>query len=126
MDATASSNPKEHAMQNNVNYIELHTPDLDKARAFYGEMFGWSFKTAPGPMRYDELDTHGGIKGGAMPEQTPFWLQYIDVPDLDGAAAKAQRLGAKLLKGRTEVPGHGVFAVLTDPTGATFALWQNV
>ncbi len=110
----------------NVNYVELHTTNLEQARGFYGELFGWKFKTIPGATpRYDEIqaDQRGGLMEEA--QGSGFWLQYIDVADVAVAAKKAEKLGGKVLRAKTEVPGQGWFAVVADPAGATFALWQK-
>ena len=111
---------------NQVNYIELHTKNADQARGFYGELFGWKFKTESERPRYDSIDA--AQKGGIMEEAegNGFWLQYVDVADVDASKKKAVKLGAKLLRDLTEVPGHGRFVVLADPMGAAFALWQNL
>jgi predicted enzyme related to lactoylglutathione lyase len=109
-----------------VSYIELHTTDVEKARAFYGELFGWKFSPTPMKPRYDMIET-GAQPGGIMEEQSGsgYWLQYIDVADLDASAKKAERLGGKILKGATVVEGAGRFAIVADPAGAPFALWQS-
>jgi predicted enzyme related to lactoylglutathione lyase len=108
-----------------VSYIELHTPDVDKARGFYGELFGWTFEATPMKPRYDMIET-GAQKGGIMEAQagSGYWLQYIDVVDLDASLKKAAKLGGKVVKGATDVPEAGRFAIVADPAGATFALWQ--
>ena len=112
-------------MSAKVSYVELHTQDVDRARAFYGELFGWQFKTVPYQTRYDQID--GPQPGGIMEEKrgSGYWLQYIDVDDVAASTQKAERLGAKLITPKTEVPGMGWFSVMTDPAGASFALWQK-
>jgi predicted enzyme related to lactoylglutathione lyase len=110
-----------------VSYIELHTTNVEKARGFYGELFGWKFSETPLKPRYDMIETGGAQGGGIMEEQagSGFWLQYIDVADVHASAKKAAKLGGRLVKDVTEVPGQGHFAVVADPSGATFALWQS-
>jgi uncharacterized protein len=113
---------------NNVGYVELHTRNVDQARGFYGELFGWKFESVPGlKPRYDALDEAGPQKGGIMEEQagSGYWLQYVSVADVAASAQKAVKLGGKVLTQKTEVKGHGFFAVVADPAGATFALWQD-
>jgi predicted enzyme related to lactoylglutathione lyase len=111
----------------NVAYVELHTKNVDQARGFYGELFGWAFKTVsmPGP-RYDTIE--GPQPGGIMEETagSGFWLQYVSVEDVTASAKKAEKLGGKVLTPKTEVPGMGWFAVVADPAGASFALWQKL
>jgi predicted enzyme related to lactoylglutathione lyase len=109
-----------------VSYIELHTTDVEKARGFYGELFGWKFSATPLKPRYDMIETGAAHGGGILEEKegSGYWLQYITVDDLDASAKKAERLGGKLLKGATVVQDAGRFAIVADPTGAPFALWE--
>jgi predicted enzyme related to lactoylglutathione lyase len=112
---------------NSFGYFELHTPDLARAKAFYGEMFGWKFDEVPG-MPYSMIDFGKGEQGGAQPDKElpPQWVNYHTVENLDESTARAQKLGAKLNVPRTEVKGHGFFTVITDPTGVRIALWEEL
>jgi len=117
-------------MGNPFVHIELNTADPDKAKKFYSELFDWKLTDMPMPDggNYTVIDVGEGTGGGmfknSMPGVPPFWLAYVQVPDVDAATKKAERLGAKVHRGKTEVPNMGWFSVLADPTGATFALWQ--
>ncbi|MGE5617198.1 MAG: hypothetical protein ACM3X5_09800, partial [Bacillota bacterium] len=53
------------------------------------------------------------------------WVSYVAVESLDASVAKAQKLGAKVTKPRAPVPGMGWFAMLVDPQGNNFAMWQT-
>jgi predicted enzyme related to lactoylglutathione lyase len=55
----------------------------------------------------------------------PQWLSYVAVESADAAAQSAAALGARTLKPPTDIPGIGRFAVLQDPTGAVFAVFQR-
>jgi predicted enzyme related to lactoylglutathione lyase len=57
------------------------------------------------------------------PSQQP--VNYISVESVDDAVAKAERLGAKVMMGKTPVPGMGWFAQLTDPEGNIIAVWET-
>jgi predicted enzyme related to lactoylglutathione lyase len=112
-----------------VSYLELHTSDPAKAKAFYGQLFSWKFEELKIPgMYYESIRTGGELGGGLMktdhPKAPPMWLSYLTVDDLDATVSKVRSLGGSVIKERTEVPGEGWFAVVADPTGATFALWQ--
>lgn len=108
-----------------VSYIELHTKNVDQAKGFYGELFGWKFQSLPMTPRYEAME--GAQSGGILEESagSGYWLQYIDVEDVTASAKKAEKLGGKVLKPKTEVPDMGWFAVVQDPAGASFALWQK-
>ncbi len=94
-------------MANPFVHVELHTNDLAKAKAFYSRLFGWKLQDTPMP-------------GGAPPH----WLAYVGVDDVSTSTRNARELGAKVVMDKTEVGDFGWMSVITDPTGATFALWQ--
>lgn len=114
-------------MANPFVHIELHTGDLAKAKAFYSGLFGWNLQDLPMPGgSYTMINVGEGTGGGMMgdPGTPPHWLAYIGVEDADVATAKAKSLGATVVQGVMEVGDYGWMSVLTDPTGAAFALWQ--
>lgn len=108
---------------------ELQTGDLDRARSFYAQVFGWGWAGQDG---YAEAQVAGRTVAGAMPrpadlppEVPDHWLVYFGSADLDGDVARAQALGATLLVEPRDVPGTGRFAVVADPQGAAFGLFQG-
>ena len=117
-------------MPNPFVHVELNTTDLAKAKAFYGKLFDWELEDLPmGPGEtYTIVKVGEGTGGGMMKHPVPgapsLWLAYVLVGDVRAATDKARSLGAQVLKDVTEVPGMGWFTVLSDPTGAAFALWQ--
>jgi predicted enzyme related to lactoylglutathione lyase len=59
---------------------------------------------------------------GTMPSN---WLSYVLVDDVDAAAAKVVPNGGKVCCPPMDIPNVGRFSVVTDPTGATLALFKN-
>lgn len=131
----------EAKMQESVEYkpgtfcwVELGTTDGKAAKKFYTELFGWDFTDNPmGPGEvYTMLKLGGKDVGGLfqLPEELtskgvpPNWLSYVSVANADESAAKAKSLGATLMKEPFDVFTIGRMAVVQDPTGAVFALWQ--
>jgi uncharacterized protein len=114
-------------MANPFVHIELLTNDVARAREFYTSLFGWKLEDIPG-MDYAIINVGEGTGGGMMkipmPDMPSHWLPYVGVEDASAATEKAKSLGATVCKEVTEIPGYGWFSVITDPTGATFALWQ--
>ena len=90
-------------------------------------MFDWQLEDIPG-MDYTLIKVGNGTGGGMMRnpvENSPSrWLAYVLVDDVAASTEKAKSLGATACKEVTEIPGFGWFSVITDPTGATLALWQ--
>lgn len=114
-------------MANPFVHVELRTTDLARAKSFYGELFDWKLEDLPG-MDYTMINVGEGTGGGMMktdqPDSPSGWLAYVYVDDVTAATEKARSLGATICSDVTEIPGVGWFSVITDPTGATLALWQ--
>lgn len=111
---------------------ELMTPDVGAAAAFYGALFGWGAHEGSATDRPYTLFTANGrdLAGcmaiptdGAAPPCPPHWLAYVGVADVDAAAAKAASLGGRVVHPPTDIPGVGRFAVLSDPGGASLAVF---
>ena len=118
-------------MANPFVHVELQTNDLDKAKRFYTSLFGWKLQDVPMPGSggaYTMVDVGGGTGGGMMRNPAPGtpsqWLAYVGVDDISAATKKAKELGAKVVMDVTEVGSFGWMSVITDPTGATVAMWK--
>jgi hypothetical protein len=109
---------------------ELHTTDVEGAKAFYGEVIGWSSsdRDMGEGVTYTMFESGGEQRAGCMtimqPDMPPNWLTYIGTDDVDATCTRAEELGAQKLMGPMDIPGVGRSAVLTDPTGAVFALFS--
>jgi predicted enzyme related to lactoylglutathione lyase len=113
---------------------ELATRDPDRAKEFYGAVFGWQFRDFGEQGNYWTIhlggDDHGvggvmDMRGMVPDEVPPNWLVYFAVDDVDAAAEKATSSGASVANGPMDIPNVGRFAVLIDPHGAAFGLWKN-
>ena len=115
-------------------WVELATSDSAAAKTFYSQLFGWECVDNPmGPDSfYTILRLNGKDVGGLfqlMPEMAaegvpPNWLSYVSVANADETAEKAKAAGATLMKEPFDVATLGRMAVIQDPTGGVFALWQ--
>jgi predicted enzyme related to lactoylglutathione lyase len=115
-------------------WVELGTSDSAAAKTFYTQLFGWEYQDHPmGPgMTYTMLKLNGQDVGALyelMPEMKaqgvpPHWLSYVAVNNADETAEKAKAQGATLMKEPFDVMTEGRMAVIQDPTGAVFAIWQ--
>jgi len=113
-------------------WFEIPADNVERARAFYGKLFGWKIKKFPGPMTmpYWHIDTGGGDQtpdGGMMKRQSPEHgiTNYVNVASVDQAAAKVQRLGGKIIMAKSPVPQMGYFVICQDTENNTFALWER-
>ena len=132
-----------------VNFNNLHTDDVDAARAFYGSVFGWTtidvgspMWTLPGYGDHLEQLTPGlraGMKEMGAPDGfadvvatilpraggPARWSVTFAVDDVDAIAARARELGGSVLAEPQDAPWVRL-AVLADPAGASFTASQFV
>jgi predicted enzyme related to lactoylglutathione lyase len=109
-----------------LNWNELMSPDIDRAAAFYAEIFGWKAEPFPG-MDYTVFnDSSGaGIAGAMKPpmEGMPsFWGIYFAVDDCDVIVAAAEKAGGGVMMPATDMEGVGRMSALTDPQGGMFSV----
>lgn len=116
------------------SWAELSTSDQRAGVAFYRSLFGWDAQDSPvGP---DEVYTMFTLRGlpvaagaGQRPDERqqgvpPHWNLYITVASADETVGKAQALGGSVLAPAFDVMDVGRMAVLQDPTGAVFCVWE--
>jgi len=120
---------KEFAMPNPVIQFQILSKSPDETAAFYTQAFGWSVY-ANNPMNYRRIDTHSqeGIQGSiwpAPPEAPNFVQLFIAVEDLSASVNKAVSLGAQVLVAPTRLPEGHEMAVLFDPQGMSFGIYQR-
>jgi hypothetical protein len=107
---------------------ELATTDVERAKQFFGELLGWEYEN--NDSGYVSIKNAGSLNGG-MREQTeqerglpPSWLPYFTVEDAHEAARKAEQVGGRTLLPTASLP-LGRFAVIADPQGAAFAVFEG-
>jgi uncharacterized protein len=113
------------------SWADLATTDAAGAKAFYGELFGWQLEDMPvteAPpytmARIDGKSVAALYERGAEQPGPPAWLSYVTVEDADATASRAVELGATAISQPFDVMQADRMAVLQDPTGAVFAIWQ--
>ena len=111
------------------SWTDLSTSDPDAAKGFYGSLFGWEFEDLPANGSVYSMALKDGARVAALyglqqQGQPPAWAAYVTVESADAAAAKAAELGATLISEPFDVMDAGRMAVVQDPTGAVFCVWQ--
>jgi predicted enzyme related to lactoylglutathione lyase len=103
---------------------DLMAADVEGAKSFYGELFGWKFKR--GESGYEHVMLGEEAIGGVMKLDPhhgapPHWLGYVSVDDVAAAVGATTQNGGKVYVPKTEIQNVGQFAIVADPTGATFS-----
>ncbi len=111
------------------SWNELARSDAAGSTEFYTQLLGWEVESMPGMEEYKMLKAGDQMVGGLMDKSAhcdgpALWLSYVTVADVNASLAKAVELGAEEIKGVTEVPGKGSFAIVKDPQGGMIGLWE--
>jgi predicted enzyme related to lactoylglutathione lyase len=135
---------------NRVVHYEIHATDLERAKKFYSEVFGWEMqqmgsehgnyvvlKSGPGPEEMAKGATlnvrNAGINGGMMLRNTPTapegagpnsYVCIIGVDDIASMMAKIEAAGGKPQTDKMDVPGVGQLRYYKDPEGNLFGIIQ--
>jgi predicted enzyme related to lactoylglutathione lyase len=123
-----------------IVHFEIPSDNLERTKKFYTELFGWKMEkmSGTGQREYWTFSTttndrgsgSGGeqrtVSGGMMERQMPQEpiIIYVGVDSVTEYSNKIERLGGKVIKQKTEVPGYGWFAICTDTENNGFALWE--
>lgn len=112
---------------NPVTWFEVHSPNPDKAKAFYGGAFGWTFNDDMPGYSTVSLGADAPIGGGlahisepAYPAMTIFNVQ---VEDVQAACDRAIEHGGSVALPPQTMDNGLAFAYVTDPDGSTVGLW---
>lgn len=113
-------------------WIDTNQPDPDAACVFYGGLFGWELEDSMPPgspgkyfigrIRGGDVAAIGSIPDGAPP--AAMWNTYICVDSADDTVAKVRAAGGTVLGEPFDIMDAGRMAVLADPEGAVFCVWQ--
>ncbi len=133
--ATATEQTKQYEppKPGTICWTELMTNDLETAKKFYSELFGWKLtESNVAGMMYTEIAAGEEHVGGMMqitPEcggdASPQWSSYVAVEDAEASAKRVEELGGTIKVPVMDIPGVGRFCVITDPTGATISLYES-
>jgi predicted enzyme related to lactoylglutathione lyase len=117
-------------------WIETLQPDAKAARDFYGALFGWTFEDSdpmsegPGDRDFvariagSSVAGIGSLPDGSEPRPVPEWITYIRVESADEAAHKVAESGGTIDDGPRDALPAGRLALLVDPAGARFGVWE--
>jgi uncharacterized protein len=124
-----------------VVHFEIPADDVERAKNFYGAIFGWDLQTMPmGESEYTTVRTTavdeqtqmptepGAINGGMMQRDARISTSpviTIDVDGIDDALKQIEDKGGSTVLPRTPIPGMGAFAYFKDSEGNVMGLWET-
>jgi uncharacterized protein len=125
-----------------IVHFEMPADDVERAKKFYTDLFGWKIEKWPGTsskdsssssMEYwivsttDDKGNKAPIGGGLMKrqEQHQQITNFIDVNSVDEYSSKIEKLGGKVVVTKMAVPGMGYFAVCHDTENNSFGIWET-
>jgi hypothetical protein len=111
-----------------ITHIEIPVSDHARAAAFYGAVFGWDIKEAPGFEGYPMWQAPNKISGGGLvtrsePAETP--LSFVEVDSIDDAVAKVVELGGTVLKPKQPISETSWWASVLDLDGNQIGLYEG-
>jgi len=124
-----------------VVHFEIPVDDLERAKSFYGSVFGWRLDTVPmGGGTYTTATTTavdeqshlplqpGAINGAIVQRDAsvPATVVTVDVAAIDDALRQVEAQGGSTVTPRTVIPDMGAFAYFRDPEGNVVGLWENL
>ena len=114
----------------NIVHVEIPAANVEIAGAFYADLFDWKIEPVP-EMNYTMWEAGDGDEYGGFPqvsEENPAGqvLVYIASDDIEADLKKVVKLGGKVLRQKTEIPGMGWYGVFQDPTGNVLALYTSM
>jgi len=113
---------------NAIVHIELSAKDPKAAGEFYSDLFGWTVKFFEGS-DYLTFEAQPGPGGGFNviddEHKAGEIIPYLQVDDIEGMLAKISAHGGRALKGKTEIPGEGHYALFEDPSGNRVGLFSR-
>jgi uncharacterized protein len=130
-----------------IVHFEIPADDVERAKKFYSDLFGWKMEKWPGAdskdsssssnMEYwiisttDDKGNKAAIGGGMMKRHDPpdqhhqHITNFIDVSSVDEYSSKIEKLGGKVVVSKMAVPGMGYFAVCHDTENNSFGIWES-
>jgi uncharacterized protein len=119
----------EVTMNHPIVHAEIRSSDPDATRAFFGDLFGWTYPTEGAFPGYTFVET--GVPGALYTAISPLQCDgdlvtfFVGVEDLADAIARATTLGGRVVQEPVTVPGVS-FALIADPQDHVVGLAQQL
>ncbi len=105
-------------------FAELYTPDVARAKKFYGDLFGWTTDDRSGMYSIFQKDGQDVVALRRSDAGESLWVNHVAVESVDRTAARVRQLGGRVIMPPFDTPGVARTAVVASPEGAIFGLWE--
>lgn len=112
-----------------ITHIDIPVDDKERAKGFYGGVFGWEIQEYPGYEGYPMWRAPNQVSGGGLAprgEGLDVPRSYVEVDSIDQALGKVTELGGRVVMPKTEISATSWFAAFTDPEGNQLGLYEGV
>jgi predicted enzyme related to lactoylglutathione lyase len=111
--------------ESRIDYVEIPVTDLDKAREFFSQLFGWEFQEwGPDYYSFNDGRLDGGFRRSDEPAPSSGVLLVFYTDDLERDYGRVRELGATISQEPFEFPGGRRFHFV-EPAGTEFAMWTS-
>lgn len=111
-----------------VTHLEIPVTDLERAKDFYSDLFGWEITAPPGFEEYPMWRAPNGISGGALTPREEGFTQprsIVEVDSIDDTLAKVVAAGGTVIQERSPITETAWWAVFADPDGNVIGLYEG-
>lgn len=111
-----------------ITHLDIPVSDTERAKAFYGDLFGWRIAELPGFEGYPMWQAPNRVSGGGLAPREEGFTQprsYVEVDSIDETLARAVERGATVVMEKAPISPTSAWAVLTDPDGNTIGLYEG-
>lgn len=121
-----------------IVHFEIPANDVERAKKFYADSFGWQITGAPG-MPYHMVTTTevgddfrpkepGAINGGMLERQGPIEspVLIVNIEEMNSAVERVKAAGGEIVRDPQQVGDMGIVTYFKDPEGNVLGLWQSL
>lgn len=111
-----------------ITHIDIPVGDVDRAKAFYGELFGWDIRDFPGYEGYPMWQAPNKISGGGLAPRSDDFRSprsYVEVDSIDDTLAKVTAQGGRVAMPKSEISPTSWWAAFVDPDGNEVGLYEG-
>lgn len=112
-----------------ITHIDIPVSDLEQAKAFYSQVFGWQISAPPGFEDYPMWHAPNKISGGGLAPRSEGFTQprsYVEVDSIDETLAKVTKIGGRVLMEKSPISDTSWWAIFADPDGNEVGLYEGV